>query len=170
MGNASYKNHRHPAKEDDPLLINSEKAEQSSQKPQQQQPTSSPDGVDRIYLSSRSNGDESMTATTAFDYMSTQAAGGDHGDHGGEGQPHTDGLPKPHHHHLHDRVFGRHMSSFRKVFDSFSKSERDEALEMEGVGPAAFLIRDAVLGEVENPAEGVYLCACNKMQNLLTRK
>ena len=54
------------------------------------------------------------------------------------------------------RFLHRHVSSFRRVLESFSKSEREEALRIEGVGPAAFLIRDAVLGEVENPAEGPY--------------
>lgn len=47
-----------------------------------------------------------------------------------------------------------HASSF---IDHFTDSERDKALEKQGVGEAAFLIRDAVLGsEVENPAEGAY--------------
>jgi hypothetical protein len=54
-------------------------------------------------------------------------------------------------------LFGRHAASFRVVIENFSKSERDQALQIQGVGPAAFLIRDAVLGqEVENPAEGEY--------------
>lgn len=49
----------------------------------------------------------------------------------------------------------RHASSF---IEHFTKSERDKALEKPGVGEAAFLIRDAVLGslEVDNPSEGAY--------------
>ena len=46
------------------------------------------------------------------------------------------------------------VSSF---MDHFTDLERDKALEKPGVGEAAFLIRDAILGsEVENPAEGAY--------------
>jgi hypothetical protein len=47
-----------------------------------------------------------------------------------------------------------HASSF---IDHFTDSDREKALEKPGVGEAAFLIRDAVLGsEVENPTEGAY--------------
>ena len=47
----------------------------------------------------------------------------------------------------------RSASSFMR---HFTDSERLEALEKPGVGAAAFLIRDAVLGDTENPAEGAY--------------
>jgi two pore calcium channel protein, plant len=42
------------------------------------------------------------------------------------------------------------------LFESFTEEARTRALEKRGVGPAAFLIRDAVLGEDEDPAEGAY--------------
>lgn len=48
-------------------------------------------------------------------------------------------------------------SSHRSVLGLLTHSARDEALQREGVGRAAFLIRDAVIGEdAENPAEGAY--------------
>lgn len=47
-------------------------------------------------------------------------------------------------------------ASIRAILRNFSRSQRDKALNKPGVGQAAFLIRDAVLGEVENPAEGAY--------------
>jgi len=41
--------------------------------------------------------------------------------------------------------------------EHFTKSERDHAIELHpGIGDAAFLIRDAVVGETENPSEGAY--------------
>lgn len=95
-------------------------------------PPSPREEVQQNPLSPLRSSEEGSTSTTA-DYMSAR-----------DGQ-----------HQQHDRFFGRHASSFRKVLESFSKSERDDALEIEGVGPAAFLIRDAVLGEVDNPAEGM---------------
>ena len=61
-------------------------------------------------------------------------------------------------------------ASLRPTFDRFksfrtkrvtsawreSKTRRQKALEKDGVGPAAFLIRDAFLGLLENPSEGAY--------------
>lgn len=52
------------------------------------------------------------------------------------------------------RFLTRSNSSISQVLQRFTRSERDRALQKEGVGPAAFLIRDAVLGDVENPASG----------------
>lgn len=51
-----------------------------------------------------------------------------------------------------------HRVSYRlsTILHHLSGSERDTALEKPGVGHAAFLIRDAVLGEAENPAAGAY--------------
>jgi hypothetical protein len=47
----------------------------------------------------------------------------------------------------------RKSSSF---YQELTRSEREVALKRPGVGRAAFLIRDAILGEVENPAKGAY--------------
>lgn len=42
-------------------------------------------------------------------------------------------------------------------YKELTKSERELlALKRPGVGKAAFLIRDAILGDVENPAKGTY--------------
>lgn len=48
------------------------------------------------------------------------------------------------------------MRSASAYVENFTKSERDRALRKPGVGEAAFLICDAVLGSVDNPAEGAY--------------
>lgn len=54
----------------------------------------------------------------------------------------------------------RDSGSFRSIpsqlLESLSKSDRGEALKRPGVGAAAFLIRDAVLGVKENPRETLY--------------
>eukprot|EP00977_Amphora_coffeiformis_P023097 scaffold12184_cov164-Amphora_coffeaeformis.AAC.4 len=46
----------------------------------------------------------------------------------------------------------RSSSSLSDVFHALTKSEREEALKKEGVGGAAFLIRDAVLGDADASA------------------
>lgn len=46
--------------------------------------------------------------------------------------------------------------SASSYLEHFTQSERDRALKQPGVGKAAFLIRDAVLGTTENPTEGTY--------------
>jgi hypothetical protein len=51
---------------------------------------------------------------------------------------------------------GRSSSFLRQLLDHLSRSERDDALLKEGVGKAAFLLRDAVLEDVENPAKGAF--------------
>lgn len=56
----------------------------------------------------------------------------------------------------HNRERENSSSSFPNILARYTTSEREKALLKEGVGAAAFLIRDAVLGEVENPAQGVY--------------
>ena len=49
------------------------------------------------------------------------------------------------------------FSTWHNLLEKLTRSERDVALAKEGVGAAAFLIRDAVVGQdVENPAEGNY--------------
>lgn len=53
------------------------------------------------------------------------------------------------------RILQRRTSS--TLYAKLTQSEREQALERPGVGQAAFLIRDAVLGEVENPSEGAYI-------------
>ena len=50
------------------------------------------------------------------------------------------------------RSLFRSSSSLSNVFQALSKSERQEALKKEGVGGAAFLIRDAVLGDANASA------------------
>ena len=44
-------------------------------------------------------------------------------------------------------------SSLRHFIESFSSSERQHALQVLGVGPAASLIKDAVLGFQDAPYE-----------------
>ena len=51
------------------------------------------------------------------------------------------------------RSFLHSSSSLSQVFQKLTRSERVEALQKEGVGGAAFLIRDAVLGDA-NPTAG----------------
>jgi hypothetical protein len=63
----------------------------------------------------------------------------------------------------------RSISSFLK--EQISPSEREKVLDRPGVGPAAFLIRDAVLGNVENPYESgydPYSKSENKLRNTLS--
>lgn len=62
----------------------------------------------------------------------------------------ADDLPTP-----SERQLLRSSSSISYVFQKFTRSEREEALKCEGVGAAAFLIRDAVLGE-DNTLTGFY--------------
>ena len=52
-----------------------------------------------------------------------------------------------------NRTLEHSSSSLSFVFQKLTRSERAEALQKEGVGGAAFLIRDAVLGN-SNPAAG----------------
>lgn len=52
-----------------------------------------------------------------------------------------------------DRRLAHSDSSAALIFQRLTKSERAEALSKEGVGGAAFLIRDAVLGNA-NPSAG----------------
>ena len=52
-------------------------------------------------------------------------------------------------------------TNFHDFLNLITLSGRSKALGHEGVGQAAFLIRDAFLGEVENPAEGT----CHKNNN-----
>jgi two pore calcium channel protein len=47
-------------------------------------------------------------------------------------------------------------SSIRSFIHHLTHSERDRVAQEKGIGAAAFLVRDAVLGQVENPAEGAY--------------
>jgi hypothetical protein len=54
-----------------------------------------------------------------------------------------------------ERALLRTSSSISYIFQKFTQSERQEALKCEGVGAAAFLIRDAVLGE-DNTLTGFY--------------
>lgn len=55
-----------------------------------------------------------------------------------------------------ERALLRTSSSISSyIFQKFTQSERQEALKCEGVGAAAFLIRDAVLGE-DNTLTGFY--------------
>jgi hypothetical protein len=53
------------------------------------------------------------------------------------------------------RASSSHLLSLHSIFQ-VTEAKRNKALEHEGVGHAAFLIRDAVLGLVENPADGGY--------------
>ena len=46
--------------------------------------------------------------------------------------------------------------SLRQLFGSFSSAERRHALEVLGVGPAASMIKDAVMGYQDAPYEGFY--------------
>jgi hypothetical protein len=51
----------------------------------------------------------------------------------------------------------RSQNSFSSIlWEKFSPSERESALQKEGVGSAAFLIRDAVLGEEDLPYDSCY--------------
>ena len=54
------------------------------------------------------------------------------------------------------RSKGLAFRSASSYLEHFTQSERDRALKQPGVGKAAFLIRDAVLGDQENPSEGTY--------------
>ncbi len=47
-------------------------------------------------------------------------------------------------------------SSLRKLIESLSSTEREHALQVMGVGPAASMIKDAVLGYQDAPHEGFY--------------
>lgn len=63
------------------------------------------------------------------------------------------------------------QNSFSSIlWENFSPSERESALQKDGVGSAAFLIRDAVLGEEELPYESCYdpyACLENEWRNFL---
>lgn len=48
------------------------------------------------------------------------------------------------------------FASLHKVLASFSSTERQHALKVMGVGPAASMIRDAVMGYQDAPYEGFY--------------
>jgi len=50
----------------------------------------------------------------------------------------------------------RRRKKFDELRDSFSLTDRQQALEMPGVGPAASMIKDAVLGYQDAPYEGFY--------------
>jgi hypothetical protein len=54
-----------------------------------------------------------------------------------------------------NRLFHRSSSLVESIFH-VTETERQEALQHKGVGQAAFLIRDAVIGSSENPSEGAY--------------
>lgn len=55
------------------------------------------------------------------------------------------------------RSFVQHpFRSASSYLEHFTQSERDRAFKQPGVGKAAFLIRDAVVGSTENPSEGTF--------------
>jgi hypothetical protein len=54
---------------------------------------------------------------------------------------------------------GRLLHPFRSAssyLEHFTQSERTRALQQPGVGKAAFLIRDAIVGSTDNPSEGTF--------------
>lgn len=56
---------------------------------------------------------------------------------------------------VHPGGLSRSSSSISNVLERFTQSQREEALQKEGVGAAAFLIHDAVLGDL-NASVGMW--------------
>jgi hypothetical protein len=69
------------------------------------------------------------------------------------------------------RSIGSQNSFSSNLWEHFSPSERVRALHKEGVGSAAFLIRDAVIGEEDIPFESCYdpyACLENEWRNFIS--